>query len=240
MGKVAKIRQILVIPVIPGCKLGKSNHCSRSEMEWVGARKLKIFCWNVATVINPKISWIPVPLLLFHFYPILHLRITNQFVLFVTFIRYAASVQSLTFIKSLKTIKSIKKNHFHVSWLSSMITLIMTPMKFFNNSSSESEKRISSTKLRHNNRQAGLRGPPLSLVLEPKEEGALVVVVLLPVAPICAEQCEVDFHTWFDFGLWQWFLPNVGRILTPWASPDFRGSRSHTKCTRHPSIWKQD
>ena len=75
---------------------------------------------------------------------------------------------------------------------------------------------------------------------EPKEEGALVVVVLLPVAAICAEQCEVDFHTWFDFGPWQWFLPNVGRILTPWASPDFLGSRSHTKCTRHQSIWKQD
>ena len=33
----------------------------------------------------------------------------TKFVLFVTFIRYAASVQSLTFIKS------IKKNHFHVS-----------------------------------------------------------------------------------------------------------------------------
>ena len=80
-----------------------------------------------------------------------------------------------------------------------MITLIMTTMKFFNNSSSESEKRISSTKLIHNNRQAGLRGPPLSLVLgDPRS--------LRRKGPLW----------WLSFCPWQRFVPNNVRwIFTP-------------------------
>ena len=72
-------------------------------------------------------------------------------------------------------------------------------MKFFNNSSSESEKRISSTKLRHNNRQAGLRGPPLSLVLgDPRS--------LRRKGPLW----------WLSFCPWQRFVPNNVRwIFTP-------------------------